>query len=77
MVKTRIKLNLKTFHGSRKIYEIEAEITDTIEKLRARLISMDEDKELASCKQIRLIHTIVPCFIIRYPLLLGKDKGSA
>ncbi len=59
MVKTKIKLSLKTFHGSRKIYEVETEITDTIEKLRARLITLDEDKELASCKQIRLIHTIV------------------
>lgn len=57
-MKTKIKLKLKTFHGARKIYEIESEITDTIEKLKGKLIILDEDKELASCKQIRLIYTI-------------------
>ena len=58
-MKTKIRLKLKTFHGARKVYEIETEITDTIDKLKTKLINMDEDKELASCKQIRLIHTIV------------------
>ena len=61
-MQTKIKLKLKTFHAPRLIYEIEMEITDTIEKLKEKLIIADVAKELVNCKQIRFIYPIVKLF---------------
>lgn len=72
MIKTEITLKLKTFHGSRKIYEIITPITDKLDKVKAKLISMDEDKELSECKQIRLIHPMVSYLTNS----IGEDKGA-
>ena len=59
LVQTEILVRFKTFHGARKIYEITAFITDSIAKVKSKLIDLDEDKELAQCKQIRFIYPIV------------------
>ena len=71
LIKTEITLKLKTFHGARKAYEITTPITDKLEEVKAKLIAMDEDKELSECKQIRLIHPIV----ITSANSIGKIEG--
>jgi hypothetical protein len=70
-LQTKIKLKLKTFLATRKIYEIEMEITDSIDKLKEKLIQADESKEIANCKQIRIIYPIVP---ILFNLFKGKNQ---
>lgn len=57
-LQTKIALKLKTFFGARKTHVIEMEITETVDKLKQKLIQADAEKELVGCKQIRLIYPI-------------------
>jgi len=61
MILAKIAIRCKTFHGARTVYTLETDITATIESLKTQLIKADVDKELANCKQVRLIYPIVRC----------------
>ena len=74
MVSSKIAVRCKTFHAARKVYVLECEITSTIESLKAQLVQADTDKELANCKQVRLIYPIVSFTI---DPRVGQDPRAA
>ena len=55
----KIEIDIKSFHGSRKIYTIETSIDSTIEAKKEGLMNVDTDGELKDFLQINLIYTIV------------------
>ena len=55
MIRSKIKILVKTFHGARKIYEFQVSISDKVEKLRD-LLTQREPEEMSSYHVIKLVY---------------------
>lgn len=65
MINGTIKVNIKTFNGSRKVFSIDTDVIDSFEVLKAKLISADAENELSKCKLIRFYYPMVSFSDIR------------
>lgn len=59
LLKSKVTLRVKSFHGSRKIHTIEANIDSTIETVKDLIINGDSEGDFKDFVQIKLIYTIV------------------
>lgn len=55
MIRSKIKVLVKTFHGARKSYEFQVSISDKVEKLRD-LLTQREPEEMGSYHMIKLVY---------------------
>jgi hypothetical protein len=55
MIRSKIKVNVKTFHGKRTNYEFTVLISDKLDKLREYLMQR-EPEEMSSYHVIRLVY---------------------
>ena len=62
MIRSKIKIYVKTFHGARKTYEFQVLISDKVEKLRD-LLSQREPEEMSSYHIIKLVY---PMGVLKY-----------
>lgn len=54
MIRSKIKVYVKTFHGKRQTYEFTVLISDKLEKLR-ELLMQREPEEMSSYHVIKLV----------------------
>ena len=55
MIRTKIKVLVKTFHGNRKTYEFQVSISEKVGNLRD-LLAQREPEEMSSYHVIRLVY---------------------
>lgn len=55
MLRSKIKVQVKTFHGKRQTYEFTVMISDKVEKLRD-LLMQREPEEMSSYHVIKLVY---------------------
>lgn len=55
MIRSKIKILVKTFHGKRQTYEFNVLISDKVDKLR-ELLTQREPEEMSSYHVIKLVY---------------------
>ncbi len=60
----KIMIRVKSFHGARKIYSLEAHIGENVENLKDKLMKADTGHDLEKFSQIQLFSTIVSFFFL-------------
>jgi hypothetical protein len=76
LINGTIKVNIKTFNGSRKVFSIDTDVIDSFEVLKAKLISADAENELAKCKLIRFYYPMVSAFTYKNRAKLKRFPWS-
>lgn len=59
LLKTKIQVNIKSFHGSRKVYTVDVPIDKTVNDIKDMLLKADTEGELKDFIKIGLYITIV------------------